>query len=448
MTSRRAVGALHSVANAERPESLEDSGRSTHALPTTTGLSLAPTEVSAREGVATASSDNRTASHSADSLKGDREPLHVLTHTIAAGVADARPTMPQITGASPVDRTGCRGASHGQAHGTASAATKGCRCADARRALSRIRYLRATGRVPMANTTGLAAQRAARALAAAGWTLTELAAELDATRQHVNKLMHCHDRGQQIRHTSNDTLTAAYRRLAHQPGPGLTDAYWAAVATAGAVPATIAARVAGARHAVLAAAAAGWATAADWAGIDLNDPGAQPRPAARIPISYARPSWVAQFGLPPLDRDQPGRPPVAHRAGAPLRVDGRNLLTDQDVWAVRDHWVADVTVGRLTAAQLAAGYGITDRILADIVTGVARPHLRLPNLIDHGPRLGGRAQRSAYPTRAHATTGAVPGCNRPGHDQVDPPARHATPHGPESTLTSSGRAALRARRSA
>lgn len=334
---------------------------------------------------------------------------------------------------SPVDRSACPGASMGTAHGTASAAAHGCICPDARAARAayarelrrrstgaghaRTRHRpalpapvrRPPGPEPTRTHAGPGAQRRLRALTVAGHRRRELAALLHCCPEQVSMLLWYADRGERIQPADHDAVAFLFLELAHQPGSGLAGAGRVLNDT---------------RKVVAVARRNGWHPAADWAGIDIDDPAARPRTAARIPLDDTPPAERARLG-PDHPRWEAIRSPgVAARGGVPLvRVDtpsptrGRGThaatLTDQDVWAVRDHWVADVGTGRLTLEQLAAGYGVTTRTVLDIVAGLARPHLQLPALPRPLPGLRPSSTLPAHPPTPNPIPASPGGPARP-----------------------------------
>jgi hypothetical protein len=112
-----------------------------------------------------------------------------------------------------IDRSGCT--SH--LHGDDSAYRYGCRCPDAREA-SRLRRKRAReGRSVPGCVNHLGTMRRLQALAALGWPLDALAAELDMSPGHVKDLR-CHGRGDVVYRTTAARVAAVYERLSGTPG--------------------------------------------------------------------------------------------------------------------------------------------------------------------------------------------------------------------------------------
>lgn len=111
-----------------------------------------------------------------------------------------------------IDRSGCAA----PRHGTASAYSFGrCRCADARRAS---RYYRGAIRYGLndpawVDNTGVVRRR--RALAAIGWSLTDLAPYFGTTWQTVGM----HAAGDRVRRDTLDRWRAVYEQLSMTIGP-------------------------------------------------------------------------------------------------------------------------------------------------------------------------------------------------------------------------------------
>jgi hypothetical protein len=151
---------------------------------------------------------------------------------------------------TPIDRSQCKGSRHGDY----SAYRLGCRCPDARNDDRIYRKRRREGRHParMIDATGTA--RRLQALAAIGWSTTELGPHLDA---HPNLVQRWRSGNRPVNRANAIKVAALYRELQGTPGP--SDVTRARAQSFGWVPPHL------------------------WEDVDIDDPNARPEEAAPAP---------------------------------------------------------------------------------------------------------------------------------------------------------------------
>lgn len=344
----------------------------------------------------------------------------VTPTSIAAPAAPARPQRAEITpGAPNIDRAGCTATRHGT---PGAKRNLGCTCPDAAEALRIYKKRQRHGLLTPKFVDGIGTQRRIRALQAIGHTTTELAAHLGCTSQHLTWLAKAHDRGDHVHRDSADRITALYQQLHDVPGTS-------------------------ARAARLAA-AKGWARPEHWADVDIDDP------AAVSDLAYQRTTdrpagvdaaWLASPAGGSLDHDQ-----IATRLGVTAHDVERMLLgtamagtrahlSEDQVYEIRDRWVAEHAAGNLDRARLAGDYKIGQPALLAVITGRSPKHLGLTDLLGDSVYRRNAGRKPGSPTRDRHGLTAVTARSRPGHDQVDTTPHRADRRGDRPTLTSSGR---------
>lgn len=276
--------------------------------------------------------------------------------------------------ASGIDRSTCPA----RRHTASSARSYGCTCPDAHEAARIYKKRQRHGLLRPGYVPGHGVQRRIRAMQAAGHGLAELAAHLGCTHQNVSQLAIAHDRGRSVHRDTDARVQALYARLRDVPGTS-TEA------------ATKAAR-------------RGWARPEHWDGVDIDDP------TAESDLAFRRtddgPTAADLLDLMSPERGGLDVERIAERYGLdPAEVERRvqharitlakSRLADDDALDIRDRWRAARAAGRPDLRHdLAAEYGITAATVLDILTGRARPHLRLPDLIGDSPyrRSGARSR--------------------------------------------------------
>lgn len=157
------------------------------------------------------------------------------------------------------------------------------------------------------------------------------------------------------------------------------------------------------------AAAAGWATPQQWDGVDMDDPAAESdlaylRPPEPVADPEQDPAWedvkflMGDYPLPPAvdhpwtrefrERDEKIAAQLRTtaekvrrcRAAAGRASGTRAKLSDHDVREIRRRYLAEVVTGQLQLAQLADAYHVSPSLLVRVLTGAARPHLRLDDI--------------------------------------------------------------------
>lgn len=113
---------------------------------------------------------------------------------------------------TPIDRTTC----NGPRHGDANAYRRGCRCPDAREGRRLFVKRWREGRLPAGFVPSIGATRRLRALAAIGWSPTDLAVHLDTDRFNVLQLRY--GRCPTMTRTVHARIARVYDQLSGTPG--------------------------------------------------------------------------------------------------------------------------------------------------------------------------------------------------------------------------------------
>lgn len=298
----------------------------------------------------------------------------MLTQSIAARGGEARPQRAQTT--NETDRSGCPAGQHGTRWARAH---HNCTCSDAYLASYRYFARWRAGIQPAAHVDATGTSRRLQALAAVGWSAAALGGRLGCTGQAVSKL-----RGQRRVHRDTARRVAdLYAALAGQPVPDTVSAKQA--------------RETAARN--------GWARPEHWDGVDIDDPAAtsdldHQRDDARTGITGDDIAWLSSDAGGQLTDEQ-----IADRydltvdevgvlrRGAAISA-SRSQLTADDVYTIRDRWLAARAAGHPDPRPaLAIEYGIGKCTVLDILTGRTWPHLQLTDILGDTGR--GRPRKSA-----------------------------------------------------
>lgn len=334
----------------------------------------------------------------------------MLSTTIPARAVEARAQRADTT--PEIDRSRCPASRHG----TASAKhNHGCTCPDSAAAKARMVKTRRHGRRPSLWRPALGTRRRIHALQALGWSASTMAERLGCSKTQVQ--LYCR---QQVVHRSTELRVLALYEALRRSAPPETPA---------------------ARRTRTVAAREGWPTPAQWADADLDDPAAVsdlPYQRTNTGPAGADAAWLASPDGGNLDHDQiaarldttPEHVELLIR-GTAIAAAKAGTLTDDDVIAIRAAWVA----GRHRRPEFAAQHGLTPPQLHDILTGRARRHLGLTDLIgDSAYRAGTRRGRTS-PDHAPQQPADIAGRDRQQHDRVHRARRSAAPTGEPATLT-------------